>query len=369
MTAKKTIRPVKQDEAKRIIALQDQVNNLTKQLRTALRESNKNDIISDVLGGAVNTPIRAPAWVRKADKRDPYKETPEVPVTMWADWHLGEVVERKAVNGVNQYDMQTARERVERLFSVTEKLCFESHTGVYPGIVINLTGDMVSGGLHPELVATDELEAIPAALEAVKWIAGGIARAADRFGQVYVPCVPGNHGRNTHKPEFKRYYRKNYDWLIYQMLIRHFADDPRVQFDVRPSNEVLYRVFNQRYVLLHGDMIGAQGGDGIIGSIGPIMRGEVKKSGAYSVLGTPFDKMLCGHYHQQLWLPRVTCSNTVKGFCEYAKNKLNAKPTRPSQPLWFVHPKHGETAHWDVYVDNPPKKSGLWISSFGSEAA
>lgn len=359
-------RPIATPEAKRIVLLQDQVNKLTKDLRKALRESNGNDVIGDALGGIINTRKVIPAWVRKAEPRTRHKATPEVPVTMWADWHLGETVTKAEVNGVNEYNMTVARERVERLFSVTEKLCVENHTGVYPGIVINLTGDMVSGGLHPELVATDELEAIPAALKAVEWIAGGISRFADKFGRVYVPCVPGNHGRTTHRPEFKRYYRKNYDWLIYQMLIRHFADDPRVQFDVRPSNEVLYRVFNIRYLLLHGDMLGVGGGDGIIGAIGPVMRGEVKKSGTYSSQGTPFDKMLLGHYHQRLWLPRSTMAASIKGYCEYVKNALGAKPDRPTQPLWFVHEKHGETAHWDIYVDKTPKRSSEWMSTFGA---
>jgi hypothetical protein len=33
---------------------------------------------------------------------------------------------------------------------------------------------MVSGGLHPELLKTDELEVIPAALKAIEWIVTGL---------------------------------------------------------------------------------------------------------------------------------------------------------------------------------------------------
>jgi hypothetical protein len=261
--------------------------------------------------------------------------------------------------------MTVARKRIEKLFDATIKLCRENHTGVYPGIVVNLVGDMVSGGLHPELKATDEEEAIPASLKAIEWMAGGLARMADEFGQVYVPGVAGNHGRNTVRPEFKRYYRKNFDWLILQMLARHFSDDPRVTFDVRPANEVYYRVFNMRYLMLHGDMLGVKGGDGIIGPIGPITRGEVKKSGAYSQMGRPFDKMLHGHYHSRLWLPRSTGAGSPKGYCEFVKNALGAKPDRPTQPLWFVHEKHGETAHWDIYVDDAPAPAKQWIAVCG----
>jgi hypothetical protein len=46
-----------------------------------------------------------------------------------------------------------------------------------------------------------------------------------------------------------------------------------VRVDIRPSNDVHYRVYGLRFLLNHGDMLGVKGGDGII--IGPIMRGEI----------------------------------------------------------------------------------------------
>lgn len=363
---KKPVRIAASAEHKRETALKDEVNRLTKELRKSLRESNTADIIRDVVGEVVSTPRSIPRWIKKAAARERFKPDPEVPVVTWADWHLGETVDGPSVNGVNKFNMQIAGERVHKLYDVTTKLCRHNHTGTYPGIVVNLVGDNVSGGLHPELVATDEIEALPAAIACIDWMAGGIARLADEFGHVYVPAVPGNHGRNTPRPEFKRYNKKNYDWLIYMMLKKHFADDPRVTIDVRDSNEVLYRVFNMSYLLTHGDMLGVKGGDGIIGSIGPIMRGQVKKSAAYAQMGKSFDKLICGHYHQELWLPKATVSNTLKGYCEYAKNALGALPTRPSQSLWFVHDKHGETAQWSIYVDKPPKASSEWLSISGA---
>lgn len=366
MTKTTSTRKLTGSEARREVALKDQVNQLTKQLRVAQREANGLDIIREVVGVVASAQRSLPDWIKKAAKRERFKPDPEVPVTTWADWHLGEVVESASVNGVNKFNRHIARERVQKLFAVTTKLCRHNHTGTYPGIVVNCVGDNVSGGLHPELKATDDLEAIPAAIECIDWMAGGISRFADEFGKVYVPFVPGNHGRNTPRPEFKRYNKKNFDYLIGTMLQRHFADDPRVTIDIRDSNEVLYRVFNMRYLLTHGDMLGVKGGDGIIGSIGPIMRGQVKKSAAYAQMGRSFDKLVCGHYHQELWLPKATVSNTLKGYCEYAKNALGATPTRPSQSLWFVHNQHGETAHWSIYVDKPSKSSPEWLSISGA---
>ena len=61
---------------------------------------------------------------------------------------------------------------------------------------------------------------------------------------------------------------------------------------------------------------------------------------------------------------------TLKGFDEYARNQLGAKPTRPSQPLFFVHPVHGVTARWSIYVDKPGKPaSDDWVSVFDRKAA
>ena len=341
----------------------DELLALRKALKDAHRDADAADIIREIVGDIASTVRDLPPWMCEPTRRAKGKPTPEVPVTVITDLHLGERVEREEVNGFNEYNMAVAEERLERYATKVVQLCCHHHiAGAYPGAVVCLGGDNVSGGLHPELKATDEEEAIPASIKAVDWLAGILHRFADTFGRLYVPCVAGNHGRGTAKPEFKRYYKKNFDWLIYQMLVRHFADDRRIQFDIRPSNDVNFCVYNTRYLLLHGDMLGVKGGDGIIGSLGPIMRGEVKRSGQSAALGTPFDKLIMGHWHQRLWLPRAIVAGSPKGFDEYAKNQLGAKPDRPTQPLWFEHPSHGMTAHWDVYVDTKPAPATEWVA-------
>jgi hypothetical protein len=65
-----------------------------------------------------------------------------------------------------------------------------------------------------------------------------------RLGLVYVPWVCGNHRRNTAKPEFKRYNQKNFDYLIAGVVEKKIADDPAVRIDIRPSNDVHYRVYS-----------------------------------------------------------------------------------------------------------------------------
>jgi hypothetical protein len=106
-------------------------------------------------------------------------------------------------------------------------------------------------------------------------------------------------------------------------------------------------------MLTHGDMLGGKGGDGIIGSIGPISRGEIKFRGAAASAGQEYDTLVMGHWHQQLWLPRAIVAKCLKGFDEYARLSLRATPSAPSQPLWFMHPTRGFTSRWDIKADAP----------------
>lgn len=351
---------VRADESLAVASLKDELTRLRSALRRTQRERLDDDAMAKVLGVAAGKPTCEPEWLVRRPAG--VANSPgEVPVLTWADWHLGETVDPEEVGGVNAYNMEIAEARVRRLVDNTIRLCSEDGPKRYPGAVLNLAGDFVSGGLHAELLKTDELEILPTALRARDLLVWGIKRIRDAFGQVYVACAAGNHGRMTHRPEFKRYVYKNADWLIYQLLKKEFEGDPRVIIDVRSTNEVNYQVYGHRFCLMHGDMLGVKGGDGIIGAIGPIIRGEVKTRGQLSTIGKDYDTLIIGHWHQQLWLPRVMVSNTLKGYDEFARLALRVSPTPPSQPLFFVHHKRGITSRWDIRVEDTPERAKEWV--------
>lgn len=354
------------DEDREVVKLRAEVTTLRKKVKDHITDKLNDDAIRTLLGSFREHEPTPPTWTAKAVKRGEHG-TPEVPVLMLADWHNGEVVQPGEIHGINHYDMKTCRERVHNVVDGAIHLARNVHKQTYPGAVIPLVGDLVSGMLHPELMKTDELNVIPAALETADLAGDALDRLKGEFKKLYVPCVAGNHGRNTFKPEFKNYSYKNFDWLIYQMLIRRFKGDPNVVIECPPTNEVHFRVYGKRFMLVHGDMLGVQGGDGIIGVIGPIMRGENKVGRQASSIGKDFDILLMGHWHQQLWLPRCIVGNTLKGFDEYAKNKLRATPTPPSQALFFVHPRRGITSRWEVQADAPTAtEASEWVSVFNN---
>lgn len=349
------VTPLTVEERTTVQALQDEISRLKAEVKAAYRAGVEEDAILAIIGNMAASTASPPAWLATAHPKRA-KAAPEVPVATWSDWHFGEVIQPGAVNGFNAFDSEIARERIRKLVEHTIDLCRNHGPGNYPGIIINLLGDFISGGLHPELAKSDEYARIPAALEVRDILVWALSRMADEFGAVFCPCTSGNHGRDTMKPEYKGYLHHNFDWLIYQLLQRHFAEDKRISFLIEPSNEAYYSVFGTKILAMHGDMLGVKGGDGIIGAIGPIMRGEIKTRGQATSLGRPYDMLIIGHWHQELWLPRALVNNSLKGFDEYAKDSLRAVPSVPSQSLFFIHPRRGVTSRWSVLVDEPKEK-------------
>ncbi len=202
------------------------------------------EAIQSILGGMVEQEPAPPDWLLRPSKS---LKSPEVPVTFWSDWHAGEVVSRAETNGINEFNSKILEQRVRRLVETTIDLCVNHGPGKYPGVVVNLGGDFISGGIHPELAKTDDATSIQSALHVRDLLIWALGQMADAFGRVFIPCVAGNHGRNTHKPEYKKTVYQNFDWLIYQMLAKHFQGDKRLVFYIPASNEAHYQVYGVKY--------------------------------------------------------------------------------------------------------------------------
>lgn len=276
------------------------------------------------------------------------------PVVVWSDFHYGEVVHADQINGVNSFNASVAKGRFQKLVDNVVDLSF-NHMGRagknYPGIVVCLGGDMIGGDIHEELARTNDRTSMQSVQDLANMLASGIGEIANKFGRVFIPCVVGNHGRSTVKPVMKNRVTTSYDWLMYCLLEAKFQGDKRVRFQVSNSADAHFKVYGHRFLLTHGDSLGVKGGDGIIGSIGPIMRGVAKLHSSKAAIGMDFDTALICHFHQYFTLPGIIVNGSLKGYDEFSMLALRAKYQRPIQSLTFVHPEHGITAQWAVYLE------------------
>jgi len=255
-----------------------------------------------------------------------------------------------------------ARKRLKTVIETTIGLCKILDPSMsYPGIVIPLGGDMVSGNIHDELAASNELNTMPTVLDLYTNLVPAIRLMADTFGHVFLPCVSGNHDRDTKKIWSKDRNHTSFGWLLYQFLAAAFAQDKRVTFYIPDGADALYRIYNTRYLLTHGDQF--RGGDGIIGPLGPVTRGEQKKNTRNAAVGQDYDVMEFGHFHKRMLTARLRGNGSLKGYDEYAADS-NFGYEPPSQNFWITHPDHGITFDAPVYADTAVKTSrkAEWVS-------
>lgn len=351
-------KPGASDDPGRLAELESEVRTLRSAMAAAKQEALDAEYVKRKILKMAAEPVDPPQWL--VPKRFP-KHSPGVPTLFASDWHWAEVVDPLQIGGVNEYNLEIAHRRARRMIETTIDL-LNNHmvNPSYPGIVFALGGDMVSGDIHEELMATNEVEIMPTVLDLFGVLCWCIEKLADHFGKVFVPCVSGNHGRNTHKIRAKGRNHTSFDWLLYCFLAKRFENDKRISFLIPNGPDALYKIYEHRYLLTHGDQF--RGGDGMIGALGPIIRGDHKKRSRQTQIGATYDTMLLGHWHQLIQLQRLIVNGSLKGYDEYAfSNNFGFEP--PRQALWITHPSHGITFSMPVNVDEPrPAPSANWIS-------
>lgn len=340
--------------------LKDQVRTLRAQLLSSSKQNLTEEYVRREIIKLTKAPIEPPRWTVAKPRKS--EGVTGVPVLFGSDFHWGEVVDPRQINGVNEYNIEIAHERLRKMIS-TAVVLLKHHmvNPKYPGIVFALGGDLVSGSIHEELAESNQLDIMPTVIDLVGELTKAIEILADEFGRVFVVGVSGNHGRNTKKMRAKGRNFSNFDWLICTLLAKRFENDKRVAFHVPDGPDAHFNVYNKRILLTHGDSFRSFG-DSMIGALGPVIRGGYKKQSRNASLGLAHDLMMLGHFHQLTMLERVVINGSLKGYDEFASS-CGFGFEVAQQALFIVNPDHGITFSMPVRLQEYPKAAGSeWVS-------
>jgi hypothetical protein len=356
------------DKARRHLQrLTDQVAQLRRTIKQIDRDNLGVEEVRSKIYKLKALPPDVPSWVIKPKQKD---DSLGIPITVWSDWHYGETVSKEEMGGKNEYNLEIADQRIKKLVEKTIASTRRRTGGpndpenpAYPGIVICLGGDMLSGdNLHDELTDTNEVKV----LEAFSLLQGrmiwALEKMADEYGNVDVECAFGNHGRNTIKPRNKSRAATSYEFLFYTQLERYFSNHAtykdKITFHTTPETGIHFTVQGHRYYLTHGDALGVKGGNALIGNIGPIRRGTLKIGEEEASIDKGFDTVIMGHFHPDYYfLPATIVNGTLKGWDEYARVTLRAPYAPASQVLFFNFPKVGPNEFQKIVLGDPVSKS------------
>src|SRR5579859_4305576 len=196
-----------------------------KQLRKATEEA---EAVAEEIRRRIDYKPTIPDWVNsKTSKLTDHG----APLTILSDVHYGEVVKAAQTNGVNDYNPAIAYKRLKTYTSHVIEIQ-RQHGGSKkpPGLVLCLGGDMISGSIQEELRMTDAKTPIQDVQEMTDALAGVVDNLSTYFGRLFMPCVVGNHGRDTLKTHFKNAVFHNHDWSLYMNLARVFKGNKNIRF-------------------------------------------------------------------------------------------------------------------------------------------
>tara|TARA_R110000824_G_scaffold22240_5_gene81686 strand:- start:1157 stop:2389 length:1233 start_codon:yes stop_codon:yes gene_type:complete len=348
--------------AEQKVVYDSQIRDIKKQLEESIQQNVTSDYVRKHIFKLGKHKAKPPKWITKSS---PAKGAPGVPTLFLSDFHYGEVVKPDAVNNLNNFNKKISQLRLKSTVETAIDLCHNHMVNSkYPGIVLALGGDMMSGSIHDELIESNDGTSIDHVLELFDQLIWTITTLADKFNRVFVPTCYGNHSRIYQQWRNKEAAHLSFDWMLYNMLEKHFTanKDDRVQFLIPTGFDAYYKIYGTSYLLTHGDRMGVRGGSGIVGMLGPIARGVQKVRSEYANFGKSIDYVIMGHYHQYISIKGAIVNGSLIGYNEFAMSSRFAFEI-PKQALWFTHPQYGITFQVPVVADQgtPKKPKKEWL--------
>jgi hypothetical protein len=311
----------------------------------------------------------------KRPKRKTKVARPIVHVSHWTDWHYGAVEDSEELEGFNEFNPEICEQRLRNC--VKDQLDWvELHRKNYT--VHNshdlFTGDLISGGIHPELLRTNAWPEPVQAIKAGELVAEVIAMKAPHFEQVVVDFITAdNHGRLTRKPQCSEAGYNNWGYVTACHAKARLANFLNVTFNIHPLIQKVVNVGGRRYLLTHGDRVRGWSGFPYYGIQTKVGREHTKRAiqamekaiamaestGGDVDIEEAMENMchliVMGHWHAPLTHPHFWIGGSASGTSAYDHSE--GREAKPIQCAWFVHPKHGEfdRTNWILRTDDHPE--------------
>jgi hypothetical protein len=327
----------------------------------AERHAANSQTIREAILKLTEKPLDPPDWNPRQSTRMRAGKIGEAVIVMISDLHVGEFIDIDQMGGVNSYNLNIARDRLERLFASVIKLTTKYWAGAAPSVFyILLMGDLISGEIHEELAKTNDLLSIPAVRNVSESMIAGFTLLLKHFPKIpfHVVSVAGNHSRTTKKPETKNFAVDSYDTLIAWVVESWFnaKGERRIKFSAPASGDAVLNIFGWNFLINHGDRMGSRGGQGFVGPAAVVARGFQKLVLDYATQGTLIDFVLVAHLHSAMELPQGFANGSLIGPSQLSK-KHRMRPEPACQYLLAVHRKYGVVRRNKIFVGDPSEGS------------
>lgn len=288
-----------------------------------------NDLNNELKG----QPIKTYKIVSSKSESDGGSEA--TAIVLLSDWHYEENVKSQQVNGLNSFNREIAKQRIEKLFKVIARL-IKVHKNEYSinTLVLALLGDFISGSIHDDLKEGNDIQPTQAIYEVQCLIASGIKYLLQETNiKLVIPCSTGNHGRITEKIRVSTSYGNSLEFLMYNQLRDYFENEERVHFIINDSYLTYMEIYEYKARFHHGDAIRYGGGIGglFIPAFKAISQWNKSKYADWDFFG---------HFHQLKDGGNFITNGSLIGFNSYAI-RIKADYEKPKQAFVVIDKERG----------------------------
>ena len=280
-----------------------EILNKKKELEDILNSADYKDFmeIKNVTGLPFET------FTFKSNKR---KSGSRYAVALFSDAHIEETVLPDSVLGLNEYNVDIAKKRIEHYFINLASCLNEDKVD---DLIFASLGDCISGYIHDELSQTNELTPLEATELAQNLVYNGLNYICENTNLKSIKFIGivGNHSRTTKKIQHSNGYAMSYEWLMYRNVKKQCElTNLPIEFYI-PNSEmaIVDTEDKKRFIFIHGFQIKGTGNGTVCGIYPALNRLSLKYSKVFKQ-----DKIYLGHFHSCTSIPNAVVNGSIIGY-------------------------------------------------------
>lgn len=267
-------------------------------------------------------------------------------VVLASDWHAGKRVISERVNGLNSFNVGIFKKRADNFFINTTRLLniFDKDITI-KNLVLALLGDFIENTLRLENHENNTMLPIEEVLLVQEYFIKGIEYLLSNTTKtLIIPCVTGNHSKNTDKMHISTQVENSLEYFIYANLQQYFKNNNRVKFIIAEGQMLYLDVYGFKIRFTHGSQIHSAGG------IGGIFPPTYRALSGWDK-GQKADLTCMGHIHNTKFGGNFLYTGSLCGYDEFALS-IKADFERPQQTFFLIDKNRGLTITAPVLLDN-----------------
>jgi hypothetical protein len=235
-------------------------------------------------------------------------------VALFSDAHIEETVLPDSVLGLNEYNVDVAKYRIERYFVGLSECLKKDNVKT---LIFASLGDTISGFIHDSLQQENGLTPPEAVLFGQSLIISGLKYLIEHNPNVSISFIGiyGNHSRLTKKIQYDNGFKLSYEYIMYKN-IQSICElsGMKIKFIIPNSEMALLEMPDRnRFIFIHGYQIKSGGTATICGIYPALQRLAMKWDRTFHQT-----KIYLGHFHSCTSIPSATVNGSIIGYNAFA---------------------------------------------------